>query len=636
MIYKISIGILATLLHLISVDALSNEADVGQFIAAGQPVEMSALLYDVQVDGFVAKVNVRQTFSPLQGAVEEAVYNFQIPDRGTIQSMSVTFAERTITAILKEKVEAKQIYQEAKSKGQSAALTESLRTNLFSQRIANIPAGEMVTVRLSYTVEVKYANGKFSLNLPFSSIERYRMAQQAQASVEYSGEELAGWALSPIAKSNVDQSGPQIDAIINISAGLPLQSVNTSIPAFKSLNGSDAKVSYQSNQVVDGLQVEWYLASINRPSGALFSEEKDGDNYSLLMLMPPERIEHRVSRDISFVLDTSGSMQGPAIEQAKQALNDALSRLTVDDRFQIITFNGDITTYSKQPLSADHLTVNRAKQWVSQIGASGGTEMLKPFKYLRDSLINNKRLQQVVFITDGAIDQEQLLLEEAKQLSHKARIYTVAIGQAPNTGFMRKVAMWGRGSDLHIASASSISSQMRRLFKQLGRVAMTNIKIAGDFEVYPKRVRDLHADEPLFVMVKGEDHGELVITGELADQPWEQTLEINANSKEGSGISALWAMKKIASLEDDLITSPQQGQIKQEIIDTSLEHNVISPFTSFVAVQGVPSTGSDLSVSKAERLEYPQTSLDLDRKFLLGLLALIGIVLQLQRRRSAI
>jgi len=637
MVNKITVCTLAILLPFLADTVLGDEADSGQLLIAGKPVAMSELLYDVQVEGFVAKVDVRQSFSATENVASEALYNFQIPDEGTIQSMSVSFADRVITAVLKERAEAQAIYNHAKSEGRTAAITDRVRTNLFSQRIANIPAGEPIVVHLSYTVEVDYNAGRFTLHLPFRPVDRYRMKQAIRPAAEFSGKELSGWATSPIAAENISQQGTKVNALINIEAGLPIEQVYSSVPVQKLVEGSKVTISYENNaREADGLLLEWLPKAAETPTGALFSETVDNQSYSLLMLMPPEKPQHFAARDISFVLDISGSMQGPAIRQAKLALIEALERLAPEDRFQIITFNNDVGSFSERFLSAQKPNITRAIQWVERVEANGGTEMLKPFHYLQTKLMPNGRLQQVVFITDGAINQEQLLLKAVADLSTKARIYTVAIGDAPNAGFMRKVATWGRGSNVHIASAASVSVETGRLLKQLGRVAMTDIEITGDFEVYPSHISDLHAGEPLVVMLKGGEEGKLALSGRYADQVWEQELNAIASTDDKSGISALWAMKKIASLQDDLLAGSADSKTKDEIIKTSLEHSVISQFTSFVAVQGALSTGSDLSTNELQEFEYPVTGLDIDRQLLLGFLAMLGIALQLRNKRKIV
>ena len=199
--------------------------------------------------------------------------------------------------------------------------------------------------------------------------------------------------------------------------------------------------------------LQWEPVSGSAPTAALFTEEVEGIHYGLLMLLPPSprRAATAIPREIVFVVDTSGSMGGVSIRQARESLDQALRQLRPQDRFNIIAFNSNYRALYRQPVAATPHHVQRATEFVRHLSASGGTEMMPALLAALqdqgepDQLQEQPALRQVIFITDGAVGNEAALFEQISAQLGRNRLFTVGIGSAPNSWFMSKAAQFGRG-----------------------------------------------------------------------------------------------------------------------------------------------------------------------------------------------
>ena len=203
--------------------------------------------------------------------------------------------------------------------------------------------------------------------------------------------------------------------------------------------------------------------------------------------------------DILWVIDTSGSMGGVSIEQAKASLTLALSQLRPQDSFNIIEFNSKMRVLFRAPMIVNRHTIQKAGEFVRQLQAGGGTEMLAALQAAlsRDNSMpaesTLERVRQIVFITDGAIGNEEQLFEEIVSTVGDSRLFTVGIGSAPNSWFMRKAAQFGKGTHTHIGDISEVTEKMRILFDQISTPLATKLQVSwpSEVEAYPQRIPDL-------------------------------------------------------------------------------------------------------------------------------------------------
>jgi Ca-activated chloride channel family protein len=330
-----------------------------------------------------------------------------------------------------------------------------------------------------------------------------------------------------------------------------------------------------------------------QPRAALYKENWRGEDYALLLLMPPDQAlaSQKLAREILFVVDNSGSMHGASMQQAKAALRLALSRLAPGDRFNLIHFNDQSHALFPQAREASAANRRLALQRVAQLQAEGGTEMLPALRMALQGG-DSERLRQIIFLTDGSVGNESALFQLIRSRLGESRLFTVGIGSAPNSHFMQRAADFGRGSFTYIGDLSEVEQRMRNLFGKLEYPAMRNLRLTLDdgepVQVLPRRLPDLYLGEPLLLALRSKRlDGVLHIEGERDGSRWRRSVPL-AQGSEQSDLHRLWARRRIRELMSRDAESITAAQRRQAVTALALEHQLVSPFTSLVAVEQTP------------------------------------------------
>lgn len=342
----------------------------------------------------------------------------------------------------------------------------------------------------------------------------------------------------------------------------------------------------------------WRPVPSAKPRAMVFSETINSEPHYLLMVVPPEAdltSGAAMPREMIFIIDTSGSMHGVSLAQAKQALQRALQTLRPGDRFNVIEFNSYTTPLFPGSVTADAGNVDAAKSFVRQLQSNGGTEMHSALSFALRTPPSEEFLRQIIFITDGAVGNEEGLFQLIDSKLKGARLFTVGIGSAPNSWFMRKAAETGRGTFTTISALHEVGEKMERLFRKLENPQVTDIEVQWPSSVvvdsYPSIVPDLYLGEP--VVVKARASGELQsgdvvrIAGNSTAGAWSSELTL-ADQQPSTGVAALWARARIADLLDQLRRGADENEIRPAAVETALTHHLVSKYTSLVAVDKTP------------------------------------------------
>ncbi|MET3855479.1 marine proteobacterial sortase target protein [Rhizobium sp. OAE497] len=589
-------------------------------------IEAPRLKTDVQMDvsGPVARVKVTQRFqNPSKGWVE-GTYVFPLPENSAVDELKMQIGDRFIEGQIKPRQEAREIYEQAKAEGKKAALLEQQRPNIFTNQVANIGPGETIVVQIEYQQAVHQSGGEFSLRFPMVVAPRYNPAPVVQT-VEFNNG--AGFAVpsdpvpnrekieAPVLDPRENAKINPVALTVNLKAGFPLGDVKS---AFHDV---DIKQDGDQNRVISlkgdsvpadkDFELTWKAAPGKTPSAGLFREVLNGKTYLLAFVTPPATPDASTAplkREVVFVIDNSGSMSGESIAQAKESLALAISRLGPDDRFNVIRFDDTMTDYFGGLVGATADNREKAIAYVRGLTADGGTEMLPA---LEDALRNqgaiaNGALRQVVFLTDGAIGNEQQLFMEITNNRGDARVFTVGIGSAPNSYFMTKAAELGRGTFTHIGSTDQVASRMGELFAKLQNPAMTDIAATFDgvqaSDITPNPMPDLYTGEPVVLTAElptDKPSGKLQISGKTGAQPWRVEMDI-ANAADGKGLSKLWARRKIDDLEARSYERQDPAALDKDVETIAMAHHLVSRVTSLVAVDVTPSRPDGQPVSSTK------------------------------------
>jgi Ca-activated chloride channel family protein len=557
------------------------------------------------INGLVARVSVRQEFRNSGTDWVEGIYVFPLPDSAAVDHLQMRVGERLIEGEIREKEKAKKEYEAAKETGRKASLIEQERANLFTTSLANIGPGETISVEIEYLESLGIDESTFSLRFPLTLTPRYIPGDSLP------DRKGSGWSADTTSVSDASRITPPLVTAMNghkvtfhaeLNAGVPLEYVASRYHRVNVDKAGDRYAIELSDTDIPmdhDLELSWKPVPDRVPRAMMFTESIGRNPHVLLMMLPPDDLsvsQQPMLRDLIFVIDTSGSMHGTSLEQAKRALIVALDGLRSGDRFNVIQFNTATSTLFGDSLAATTNNVAIAKRYVAALEASGGTEMRPALQQALATPTIESHLRQIIFITDGSVGNEDELFTLIERRLGSARLFTVGIGSAPNSLFMRRAAEAGRGTFTLISALHEVNEKMERLFRKLEQPQITDIVVewpAGIVaEMYPAVIPDLYAGEPIFVRARlnNELRNSDIVTvrGNSSTGSW--GAELSANSSEQSpGIAALWARAKIGRLLDNARRGADEEEVRKAVIETALVHHLVSKYTSLVAIDKTPS-----------------------------------------------
>ncbi|MEM7765075.1 MAG: marine proteobacterial sortase target protein [Pseudomonadota bacterium] len=622
-----TVGLLATAPNVVAETMRPEQAGTGTLLLA-LPTQSAASFrvaprlstgIDLKVVGDIARATVTQTFLNPTDDWVEATYVFPLPADAAVDHMELLIGERRIVGEIHEKAEAKRIYKAAKRAGKRSALLSQERPNLFTTAVANIAPREQVRVAIEYQQRVRRQGDRYSLRIPTTLTRRFVPGTPVAAMPDKRG---SGWSpatdevedaarVTPPSVSSAlvgDSHRLQFRARIDIGSALML--LDSRYHPIDVTPGPDTRytvtLAHRDELLDHDLELNWERVPEATVSTTSFADSGADGNFVLARVMPPMTIDsaQRVPRSLILVIDTSGSMQGVSIEQARSAAIYAINQLGPDDQFNLIEFNDQATALFDRAVDATPANLQAAQQWLSRLQANGGTNMAPALNMALRGDVSG-RLQQVLFVTDGAVGNEEALFTQISRDLGQSRLFTVGIGSAPNGWFMRKAAELGRGTQTTISAIGEVETRMIALFSQLTQPVLTDISLdwdGADVEQYPAIVSDLYVGQPLDVTARLEaDHRPSTVTikgrywRKGTPEPWQQQVTVDWTNPAGPGIGIAWARDKIESLGDQRRRGGNPTLIRDAIAAVALRHHIVSEATSLVAVDKTPArTAADL------------------------------------------
>ena len=580
----------------------------------------SALMTEVEIraNGLVQRVRVLQKFRNDTAAWLEGVYVFPLPEGAAVDRLRLHIGERTIEGEIRERTEAKAEYEAAKAAGQRASLVEQERPNIFTTSLANVGPGDEIAVEIEYQDRVLYRDGRFSLRFPMVVAPRYvgggsgpaLTVSTAPRSPEPIAVEDADRITPPVLRPEAGPVNP-VQLTVLLEPGLPIETIaSLSHEIAIEQDGSGAlRIQLKGEVAADrDFLLGWSPKPGSEPQAALYTELLDGAPYLLGLVVPPAvRVAAPPPRDVVFILDTSGSMDGQSFLQAKAALASALDRLRPEDRFEVIRFSDDFSAMFGGFVQADPQMRAAARRKVAGFAAEGGTEIVPALDHALALPATQGRLFQILFLTDAAVGNETEVFDRIAAKLGERRLFTIGIGSAPNDYFMRKAAELGRGSFTYIASAQEVEATLAALFQKLEQPVLTDIAIAWPLaakgvELFPAPLPDLYRGEPVAFTAKlpsgAPFEGSVEIAGTLAGRPWRAELALET-ARPTTGIAALWARAKIEAVGDQLRRGADPESVRAKIVEIALKHHLVSEHTSLVAVDPMPARPADARLVSA-------------------------------------
>ena len=441
-----------------------------------------------EISGFISRVVVTQQFeNPFKEKIE-AVYTFPLPQNAAVDDMTMNVGERTIRGKILPREEARVVYETAKASGQVASLLDQERPNIFTQAVANILPGEQVKITISYVETLSYVNGAYEFVFPMVVGPRYIPATVPDAS-----------RITPKVLPSTTRSGHDISLDVALDAGLIIDNLSsTTHPVdIQRPDSRSARLRLKENSTIPNKDfVLRYDIATQAIQDAVLTHRSEKGGFFTMILQPPDRITVAdvMPKELVFVLDTSGSMQGFPIEKAKETMKLALDNLNPSDTFNLITFSGDTHILFPEPVPATSENLQKAQAFLSSRSGAGGTEMMKAIEAALKPSDDQSHVRIVCFMTDGYVGNDMEIIAEV-QKHPNARVFAFGIGNAVNRFLLDKMADAGRGEVEYVGLNDDGSAAARRFHERVRNPLLTDISIEWNglpvADVYPQRIPDL-------------------------------------------------------------------------------------------------------------------------------------------------
>jgi Ca-activated chloride channel family protein len=583
------------------------------------PVPLKHTDVRASVLGYIATVDVQQQYHNPYSDKIEAVYVFPLPQNAAVNDFLMTIGERRIRGIIRERQEAEQIYQEAKSQGYVASLLTQERPNVFTQAVANIEPGRRIDIDIKYFNTLDYRDGSYEFVFPmvvgprFNPPGFYDGIGPVPRNSAASGQKTEVPYLAPD-----ERSGHDISLALDIDAGVPIENLDSRNHRIQVEKLSETKTRVTLDPA-DGIPnrdfVLRYQVAGKTLKPALIAQRSGTGGYFTLMLFPPKVLTDLPRQPLEFVftIDVSGSQSGQPLEQEKAATRYAVTHMGPQDTFQVIRFGNTAQKLFPEPQPADASHVQAALNWINGFTANEGTMLIDG---VHASLLfphDPSRTRYVAFMTDGFIGNDAEAIAEVHRCLGPARLFSFGVGQSTNRYLLDGLARMGRGAVAYLGLNDDANTIMARYFERISHPALSDIRIdwegAHVHDVFPQRVCDLYVGRP--VVLSGRYEGELpksitlygTVCGQM--QRFEVPVDQSDANVDSKALASIWARMKISDLAD---RAGYEGGIDlpAQVRQLALEYNLMSAYTAFVAVDSMTRTAGDHGVTVGVPVPVPE------------------------------
>jgi Ca-activated chloride channel homolog len=583
------------------------------------------------ISGFLARVTVTQIFSNTAAQNVEAVYTFPLPEDAAVDDMTIQIGDRTVRGLIKRREEARAIYEHAKNTGHVAALLDQERPNIFTQSVANILPGAQVTVTITYVETLRYEEGSYEFVFPMVVGPRYIPGQAT-------GQQGGGWSpdttrvpdasrITPWVAGKGTRAGHDISLELALDAGVPIQELRSKSHDIDvdRQSASRATVRLRDEAAIPNKDfiLKYDVAGVQIADAILSSpspgRSKGAGGYFTMILQPPARLPESdiQPKELVFVVDTSGSMWGFPLEQAKRVINRALDELYPGDTFNLITFSGDTHIVFPEPVYPTAENIRKAKAVLAGRTGGGGTEMMKAIRAALAPSDKQDHVRVVCFVTDGYVGNDREIVGEV-QKHPNARVFAFGIGNSVNRFLLDKMAEAGRGAVEYVTLADKAEEAADRFYERVRSPLLTDLSIDWGglpvVDVYPQRLPDLFSGQPLVVTGRYTQpaSGNVRLKGIRAGGAFSREIAVafSSGTPPFDALAGYWARRRIDALMSQDWLGIQQGNmkpaLKEQITQLGLDYGLMTQFTSFVAVEEKVVTKDGKPVRVEVPVEMPE------------------------------
>jgi Ca-activated chloride channel family protein len=549
---------------------------------------------EVNIAGVIANVKIVQQYKNEGKKPIEAIYIFPASTRAAVHTLHMKIGERTIIAVVKERKQARQDYDNALKNGQSATLLEEQRPNVFQMNVGNIMPGDLIEVELQYAELLIPENGIYEFDYPTVVGPRYNSPNNATASTDNNN-----WVANPYTRQG-EKPLSTFNITCSIAAGMPINGIKSTSHevdiAFSGPNAASIKLKgdnkYQGNK---DFILQYQLCGKQVETGVLLYPGKD-ENFFLAMIQPPATVTKAMipDREYIFIVDVSGSMSGFPLDISKKLLKDLIGNLRATDKFNVLLFAGGSDLYAQNSVPATAENLNKAVKFIDNQRGGGGTELLPALNRALNLPQDENMSRTFVIATDGYVAVEKEAFNLIRKSLSKANFFAFGIGSSVNRYIIEGMAKAGMGMPFVVTSQQEAEPTANRFREYIQSPVLTNIAVKYNgfqaYDIEPLSLPDVFAQRPVVIFGKyrGTPTGSIEITGQTGECPYKEVIAVrNENCTEKNlALKYLWARERIRNIDDfgsaDGSNDEKDGE--SQVTQLGLKYNLLTRFTSFIAV----------------------------------------------------
>ncbi|WP_437592275.1 VIT domain-containing protein [Sorangium sp. So ce1000] len=567
----------------------------------GHPVPLLGVSLSGEVLGGAARLVVRQRYRNEERRPIEAIYTFPLPGEASIAGFAMECAGRRLEGEVKEREEAFEAYDEAIATGHGAALLDEERRNVFTASVGNLLPGEETVVEVAFVQPLTADEGALRLMIPTLVAPRYipgatggdRTAHGVQApTADVPDADRISPAIGPVAY------GITVDIVVDLGRDVAIESPSHALTVRRE-EGYRQRVSLRSDKAALDRDIVLLATGAPGVQAGVVCDRTPGQEGTFALTVVPDLFDPRAKqassrRDVVFVVDVSGSMQGESIDQAKRALRLCLRHLAEGDRFGVIAFSSDFRALERSLAPFTQTTLKAADAFVAGLDADGGTEMLEPLLAAVGMLGDAERDRVVVLLTDGQVGNEAQIVDRVVAAGKGVRIYTFGIGTNVSDLLVNDLARRTQGAAEFIHPGERIDEKVTAQFARATAVRVTGLEARFEGvdvgELAPAERPALVDGEPwvLYGRYGQPGTGRLALRGTLRGERFylEVPVELAAEASR-PGLEALWAGARVRELEESErgLSGKRAEAMRKRIVDLAVRHRVASKHASFVVIE---------------------------------------------------
>jgi Ca-activated chloride channel family protein len=527
----------------------------------------------VTIEDQVATTHIDQVFINESSRTVEGTYLFPLPEEAAISEFVMWVDGERVEGQVLTREKARQIYDEIVRRRRDPALLEYVGRDLFQASIFPIPPGDERRIEIEYSQVLPAEGGLIRYVYPLST-EQFsaRPLEDVSVSVSITSNEPIKAIYSPSHPVAIDRDGDY-----------------------------RARVGWEDRDVAPDRDFALYYTVSKEDLGVnlLSHKERGEDGFFMLLVAPNVEVDDAqvVSKDVIFVLDTSGSMEGEKIDQAKDALLFVLDNLNPEDRFNIVEFSTGVRTYGDGQQSVRR--TQDASEWVRDISAGGGTDINRAMLEALD-IADRERPTVVIFLTDGlpteGVVETDLILNNVKQAARSnMRVFTFGVGDDVNTVLLDTMAREMRGASAYVRPGERIDEQVGAFYAKVSTPVLADIELTFRGvrvnDAFPYPLPDLFAGTQLVLVGRYRDGGPATVTLEgTVNGRMQRFVYEDLTFRERSGdefIAPLWATRKIGYLLNQIRLHGESRELVDEVVELSIRYGIITPYTSFLVEEPI-------------------------------------------------